>query len=418
MRKDRQDRGRGPGGRGTGGPGGETRGPKTGRRPDARGKPGAGPGAGAGDRPRPPNRSSGPDRRPERGDKRTGGPPVSGRKDRPDRERTGGAGENKRFGPSSRLGRAERPDRAATPGRQDRTDQERGSGGGRSDRPERAPTSATRQDRPDRARGGGTGEKRWSPPSPRSGGSERPDRAPSSGGREDRPAGSSPRPHKGGGGLRRAERDAKFTGGPTPVRPGGADRARAEAPRPWRYDIERKTVPSSRPDDRPAARRGEASTPARRPAPRPPAGPRGPVAVTEHPALTFFGSMRISKALARAGLCSRRDAERWIAEGRVKVNGRLLTSPALDVEAKDRIEVDGKPLPTPEPPQLWRYHKPRGLVTTHKDPEGRPTVFDALPPELPRVVSVGRATLSSNPTTSASGGGGSAGSTQARSVPA
>ena len=103
-----------------------------------------------------------------------------------------------------------------------------------------------------------------------------------------------------------------------------------------------------------------------------------------------FEPMRISKALARAGLCSRRDAERWIAEGRVKVNGRLLTSPALDVEAKDRIEVDGKPLPTPEAPQLWRYHKPRGLVTTHKDPEGRPTVFDALPPELPRVVSVGR----------------------------
>jgi 23S rRNA pseudouridine2605 synthase len=114
------------------------------------------------------------------------------------------------------------------------------------------------------------------------------------------------------------------------------------------------------------------------------------VAAVEHPALTFFGSMRISKALARAGLCSRRDAERWIAEGRVKVNGRLLTSPALDVEAKDRIEVDGQPLPTPEPPQLWRYHKPRGLVTTHKDPEGRPTVFDSLPPELPRVVSVGR----------------------------
>ena len=100
--------------------------------------------------------------------------------------------------------------------------------------------------------------------------------------------------------------------------------------------------------------------------------------------------MRIAKALARAGLCSRRDAERWIGEGRVKVNGRILTSPALDVGPKDRIEVDGKPLPSAEPPRLWRFHKPRGLVTTHRDPEGRPTVFDTLPPELPRVVSVGR----------------------------
>jgi 23S rRNA pseudouridine2605 synthase len=100
--------------------------------------------------------------------------------------------------------------------------------------------------------------------------------------------------------------------------------------------------------------------------------------------------MRIAKALARAGLCSRRDAERWIADRRVSVNGRVLTSPALDVKPGDRVEVDGKPLPTAEPPRLWRYHKPRGLVTTHRDPEGRPTVFDKLPPELPRVVSVGR----------------------------
>ncbi len=100
--------------------------------------------------------------------------------------------------------------------------------------------------------------------------------------------------------------------------------------------------------------------------------------------------MRIAKALARAGLCSRREAEKWIAEGRVRVNGRLLSSPALDVTPRDRIEVDGKALPQAEPPRLWRYHKPRGLVTTHRDPEGRPTVFDNLPPELGRVISVGR----------------------------
>jgi 23S rRNA pseudouridine2605 synthase len=100
--------------------------------------------------------------------------------------------------------------------------------------------------------------------------------------------------------------------------------------------------------------------------------------------------VRIARALARAGLCSRREAERWIAQGRVSVNGEVLASPARDVAPSDRILVDGKELPSPEPPRLWRYHKPRGLVTTHADPQGRPTVFDALPEHLPRVVSVGR----------------------------
>jgi 23S rRNA pseudouridine2605 synthase len=100
--------------------------------------------------------------------------------------------------------------------------------------------------------------------------------------------------------------------------------------------------------------------------------------------------MRIAKAIARAGLCSRREAERWILEGRVAVNGEILRSPARDVSPKDSITVDGQPLPAAEPPRLWRYYKPRGLVTTHRDPQGRPTVFDSLPPELPRVISVGR----------------------------
>jgi 23S rRNA pseudouridine2605 synthase len=103
--------------------------------------------------------------------------------------------------------------------------------------------------------------------------------------------------------------------------------------------------------------------------------------------------MRIAKALARAGLCSRREAERWIGEGRVKVNGKTITSAALDVSPNDRIEVDGKPLPDAEPIRLWRYHKPRGLVTSHRDPEGRPTVFERLPPDMPRVVSIGRLDL-------------------------
>jgi len=104
---------------------------------------------------------------------------------------------------------------------------------------------------------------------------------------------------------------------------------------------------------------------------------------------------RIAKLLARAGLCSRRDAERWIAEGRVSVDGQVLTTPAVSVTADNDVRVDGKPLPTPERPRLWRYHKPAGLVTSHRDEKGRPTVFDALPKELPRLISVGRLDLSS-----------------------
>ncbi len=100
--------------------------------------------------------------------------------------------------------------------------------------------------------------------------------------------------------------------------------------------------------------------------------------------------MRIAKAMARAGLCSRREAERWIAEGRVTVNGEVLTSPARDVGPDDVVLVDGKPLPDMEPVQVWRYYKPRGLVTTHRDPQGRPTVFENLPEGMPRVISVGR----------------------------
>jgi 23S rRNA pseudouridine2605 synthase len=100
--------------------------------------------------------------------------------------------------------------------------------------------------------------------------------------------------------------------------------------------------------------------------------------------------LRIAKAMARAGLCSRREAERWIAEGRVSVNGKVLATPAFEVSGRDAVLVDGRPLPAPEAVRLWRYYKPKGLVTTHKDPQGRPTVFAALPPGLPRVISVGR----------------------------
>ncbi len=104
---------------------------------------------------------------------------------------------------------------------------------------------------------------------------------------------------------------------------------------------------------------------------------------------------RIAKLMARAGLCSRREAERWIAEGRVSIGGAVLTSPAINVAAGDEVQVDGKALPLPEAARLFRYHKPAGLMTTHRDDRGRPTVFERLPADLPRLVSVGRLDLAS-----------------------
>ena len=104
-------------------------------------------------------------------------------------------------------------------------------------------------------------------------------------------------------------------------------------------------------------------------------------------------SERISKVIARAGLASRREAETWIAAGRVAVNGKVIASPALNVRQDDRISVDGRLLPTRERTRLFLYHKPRGLLTTHHDARGRPTVFDSLPKNLPRLISVGRLDL-------------------------
>ncbi len=104
---------------------------------------------------------------------------------------------------------------------------------------------------------------------------------------------------------------------------------------------------------------------------------------------------RIAKLIARAGLCSRREAERWIEAGRVALDGKVLKSAAIAVPETARLTVDGKKLPAREPARLWRYHKPRGLVTTHRDPQGRDTIFQKLPADLPRVISVGRLDLNS-----------------------
>ena len=104
---------------------------------------------------------------------------------------------------------------------------------------------------------------------------------------------------------------------------------------------------------------------------------------------------RIAKHLSRAGVASRRDAERMIAEGRVAVNGKVIDSPATNVTPRDRISVDGKPVAAAEPPRIWLYHKPAGLVTSARDEQGRQTVFDTLPADLPRVMPVGRLDLTS-----------------------
>ncbi|MFD2739086.1 pseudouridine synthase [Sulfitobacter aestuarii] len=104
---------------------------------------------------------------------------------------------------------------------------------------------------------------------------------------------------------------------------------------------------------------------------------------------------RIAKVLARAGIASRRDAERMIEAGRVRVNGAQITSPALNVTEADVITVDGNPVAEPEPPRMWLYHKPAGLVTTDRDEKGRATIYDKLPADMPRVMSVGRLDLNS-----------------------
>ncbi|KUP94723.1 pseudouridine synthase [Tritonibacter horizontis] len=145
----------------------------------------------------------------------------------------------------------------------------------------------------------------------------------------------------------------------------------------------RSGAPGSRPKAKPPAK------------PRANKGPQGGATSDARPSDGTPEGDRIAKVLSRAGVASRREAERMIAEGRVVVNGDTIDSPALNVTEQDRIIVDGKPLPAAEAPRLWLYHKPAGLVTTNSDEKGRKTVFDALPEDLPRVMTVGRLDLNS-----------------------
>lgn len=104
---------------------------------------------------------------------------------------------------------------------------------------------------------------------------------------------------------------------------------------------------------------------------------------------------RLAKFMSHSGVCSRREAEEYIKQGRVTVNGEVVSTPAFNVEGTEKILFDGEKLPQKDKTRLWLYHKPSGLITTHKDEQGRETVFDHLPIGMPRVISVGRLDLNS-----------------------
>ncbi len=297
----------------------------------------------------------------------------------------GGKGGGPRGGPGGEFGRSEGSRGAARsdrPGGERKPFRSRPEGG---ERPARARDEggerpARRFDRP-------AGRRDGAPRPPRAGG-DKPFRARPDGERAPfRERSSEGRPERGAGGERSAgpDRSARRFDKPAVAREG------AERPYRARPDGERS---SSRPPRDGAAPRGRSFGDRDGKRPERPRRPRGedtpaPSAVIL-PSLLAQEPERIAKVMARAGVASRRDSEAMIAEGRVSVNGKVLESPALDVGPDDVVLVDGEALPARERTRMWLYHKPRGLVTTNHDPEGRPTVFDALPEDLPRVLSIGR----------------------------
>ncbi|WP_438274030.1 pseudouridine synthase [Nitrobacter sp.] len=289
-----------------------------------------------GDRPygaRPPRQGDGEKRAYEpRGDRSAG-----------DRKFSRGAGDRGSRGPRKEFG--DRPERGESKPWEKRDARPRDDRGGAG----RPRFSKPREDRPERAAGGERGPRKFDRPE-----GERPrfDRP-----RQDRSAGDRPRNERNAWQERprREDRDDR-------PRRDNEDDSKVFAKRPAFGG--RGAYRERRPDD---DRRGA------RPEPKP-----------------KKAGERIAKVMSRAGLASRRDAEEWVTQGRVAVNGRVINSPALDVTSRDVITVDGQPLPERERTRLFLYHKPRGLMTTHADPEGRPTVFDNLPADLPRLISVGR----------------------------
>ena len=320
------------------------------------------------------------------GDKRPYTPRAEGARDRSDRPRT-----ERSFGdrPPRTGDRPERKfggDKKFSRGAPDRNSDRGDRGGYQSDRGDRNSDRGPRRDFGDRPPRGET--KPWQK---REGGSDRPERSsrpPRDGarssdrprfdrpreGREDRPKFDRPkfdRPRE------RSEGRSDWHEHPRSER-GGDDRF---AERPRRDNEDEGRIFTKRPafGGRGAYRERKPDTDKRSKRVVPDEAPK--------PGKT---GERIAKVVARAGLASRRDAEEMVTQGRVSVNGRVINSPALDVTGNDVITVDGAPLPERERTRLFLYHKPRGLMTTHADPEGRPTVFDNLPEGLPRLISIGR----------------------------
>ncbi|WP_439922880.1 pseudouridine synthase [Nitrobacter sp. JJSN] len=265
--------------------------------------------------------------------------PYTPRGDRPfaDKKFSHGAPDRGSRGPRKEFG--DRPDRGESKPWQKREAGPRDDRGG----PGQPRFSRPREDRPERAAGGDRGPRKFDRPQ-----GDRP--------RYDRPSGDRPRFDRP-----RQERP-RHEGGDDRPRRDNEDDSKVFAKRPAFGG--RGAYRERKPDE---DRRGA------RPEPKP-----------------KKAGERIAKMMSRAGLASRRDAEEWVTQGRVAVNGRVINSPALDVTASDVITVDGQPLPERERTRLFLYHKPRGLMTTHADPEGRPTVFDNLPEGLPRLISIGR----------------------------
>jgi 23S rRNA pseudouridine2605 synthase len=298
----------------------------------------------------------------EGGEKR----PYAPRGDRPQGDRAHGGGF-KKFGGDKKFSRGA-PDRGPRKDFGSRPDRgDRGESKPWQKRDAGAPDHAGRNSRPSR-----DGARNFDKPrfDNDRGGAERPR---FSRPREDRPPGDRPR-------FDRPREDRPKFVSPRGDRPQRSDwqehpRSKSADDRPRRDGEDNSKIFAKRPAFGGRGAYRERKPDERRP-PRPPA-PKKP-------------GERIAKVVSRAGLCSRRDAEEWITQGRVAVNGRVINSPALDVTVRDVITVDGAPLPAPERTRLFLFHKPRGLMTTHADPEGRPTVFDNLPAGLPRLISIGR----------------------------
>lgn len=324
--------------------------------------------------------------------------PYSPRGDRPERKFDG----ERKFsrGAPDRGPREDRGERSFKP-RGDRPNFDRGDRAPRGERPERkfegerkfsrgAPDRGPRKDFGGRDRGA---DKPWQK---REGGGE--DRPRFSRSRDDRPSGDRPFRDRPKFDRPKFDRPRRDDDGPRGGR--GGDRPKFDRPRErseGRSDWHEHPRSEGRFGDRPRRENEDESRIFEK---RPAFGGRGAYRARER---DFEGrprreeapkpkkaGERIAKALARAGLASRRDAEEMVTQGRVTVNGRVINSPALDITKNDVVLVDGKPLPERERTRLFLYHKPRGLMTTHDDPEGRPTVFDNLPEGLPRLISVGR----------------------------